>query len=186
MLAALALGESNATVGSRGRDPRHRGGVRPAAAADRGHPVLQAPQGPDEPRDDHAPRGEGPADTARAAGAPEAGTRGSAGRAGAGRPGDRPLRLLRGMGPGVVDRAHPGPDGGGAADRLEDRERLAPLMPGTAASDDAALIRAVQQGDDRAAFAELVRRHQSTVRTVLRRLARGDHGLADDLAQETF
>jgi len=55
-----------------------------------------------------------------------------------------------------------------------------------AASDDAALIRAVQAGDDRGAFGELVRRHQSTVRTVLRRLTRGDLGLADDLAQETF
>ena len=31
-----------------------------------------------------------------------------------------------------------------------------------------------------------MRRHQSTVRTVLRRLTRGDMGLADDLAQETF
>jgi RNA polymerase sigma-70 factor, ECF subfamily len=40
--------------------------------------------------------------------------------------------------------------------------------------------------DDREAFARLVRRHQSMVRSVLRRLARGDHGLADDLAQETF
>lgn len=59
-------------------------------------------------------------------------------------------------------------------------------MAGTAASDDAALIRAVQERDDRAAFAELVRRHQSPVRTVLRRLARGDQGLADDLAQDTF
>jgi RNA polymerase sigma factor (sigma-70 family) len=59
-------------------------------------------------------------------------------------------------------------------------------MSGPAASDDAALIRAVQERDDRVAFTELVRRHQSPVRTVLRRLARGDHGLADDLAQETF
>jgi len=59
-------------------------------------------------------------------------------------------------------------------------------MSGTAASDDAALVRAVQASGDRDAFAELVRRHQSVVRTVLRRLARGDSGLADDLAQETF
>ena len=59
-------------------------------------------------------------------------------------------------------------------------------MTPPAASDDAALIRAVQAGDDRGAFGELVRRHQSTVRTVLRRLTRGDAGLADDLAQETF
>lgn len=55
-----------------------------------------------------------------------------------------------------------------------------------AGSDDAALVRAVQSRDDRAAFGELVRRHQSQVRTVLRRLTRGDSGLADDLAQETF
>ena len=59
-------------------------------------------------------------------------------------------------------------------------------MTSPAASDDAALVRAVQSGDDRAAFAQLVARHQSTVRTVLRRLTRGDTGLADDLAQETF
>src|SRR5207244_5375017 len=34
--------------------------------------------------------------------------------------------------------------------------------------------------------AEIVRRHQSQVRTVLRRLTRGDNARADDLAQETF
>ena len=39
-------------------------------------------------------------------------------------------------------------------------------------------------GDDRA-FAELVRRRQSTLRGMLRRLC-GDATLADDLAQETF
>ena len=59
-------------------------------------------------------------------------------------------------------------------------------MAAPAASDDAALVRAVQASNDRAAFGELVRRHQSAVRTVLRRLTRGDAGLADDLAQETF
>lgn len=59
-------------------------------------------------------------------------------------------------------------------------------MAGAAASDDAALVRAVQSTDDRAAFTELVHRHQSQVRIVLRRLTRGDAGLADDLAQETF
>lgn len=59
-------------------------------------------------------------------------------------------------------------------------------MSPPAAPDDAALVRAVQAGDDRAAFAQLVARHQSAVRTVLRRLTRGDAGLADDLAQETF
>lgn len=55
-----------------------------------------------------------------------------------------------------------------------------------APTSDAALILAVIERDDREAFAELVRRHQSTVRAVLRRLTRGDAGLADDLAQETF
>jgi len=59
-------------------------------------------------------------------------------------------------------------------------------MTSPAAPDDAALVRAVQSTDDRAAFAQLVHRHQSAVRTVLRRLTRGDIGLADDLAQETF
>ena len=42
-----------------------------------------------------------------------------------------------------------------------------------------------RQGD-RHAFARLVRAHQSRVRLQLRRLARGDAALADDLAQETF
>ena len=59
-------------------------------------------------------------------------------------------------------------------------------MTPAAASADAALILAVIERDDRGAYAELVRRHQSQVRTVLRRLTRGDQGLADDLAQETF
>ncbi len=51
---------------------------------------------------------------------------------------------------------------------------------------DAELILAVVARDDREAFSRLVVRHQSWVRAVLRRLAKGDHGLADDLAQETF
>jgi RNA polymerase sigma factor (sigma-70 family) len=50
---------------------------------------------------------------------------------------------------------------------------------------DAELIVRVLQSDDRHAFAELVRRHQSDVRGLLRRLA-GNAALADDLAQETF
>jgi RNA polymerase sigma-70 factor (ECF subfamily) len=37
-----------------------------------------------------------------------------------------------------------------------------------------------------AAFGLLVRQHQSRLRGFMRRLARGDHALADDLAQETF
>jgi RNA polymerase sigma-70 factor, ECF subfamily len=59
-------------------------------------------------------------------------------------------------------------------------------MPPAAAPSDAELILAVRERDDRRAFGELVRRHQSQVRTVLRRLTRGDAALADDLAQETF
>ena len=55
-----------------------------------------------------------------------------------------------------------------------------------AASEDAALILAVLERDDRRAFAALVQRHQSRVRTLLRRLTKGDLGLADDLAQDTF
>lgn len=51
---------------------------------------------------------------------------------------------------------------------------------------DAELVARVLAGDDRRAFAELVRRHQSAVRGLLRRLTGGDAALADDLAQETF
>lgn len=51
---------------------------------------------------------------------------------------------------------------------------------------DAALIARVLVGDDRHAYAALVRRHQSAVRNLLRRLTVGHHALADDLAQETF
>ena len=51
---------------------------------------------------------------------------------------------------------------------------------------DAALIARVVVGDDRHAFGELVRRHQSAVRATLRKLTSGNAALADDLAQETF
>jgi RNA polymerase sigma factor (sigma-70 family) len=51
---------------------------------------------------------------------------------------------------------------------------------------DIELIARVIASDDRAAFAELVHRHQSSVRHFLRHLSRGDAALADDLAQETF
>jgi RNA polymerase sigma-70 factor (ECF subfamily) len=44
----------------------------------------------------------------------------------------------------------------------------------------------VEAAADAASFAVLVRRHQSELRGFLRRLTRGDHALADDLAQETF
>jgi RNA polymerase sigma-70 factor (ECF subfamily) len=51
---------------------------------------------------------------------------------------------------------------------------------------DAQLIARALVTDDRHAFAELVRRHQSGVRACLRKLTAGNHALADDLAQETF
>jgi RNA polymerase sigma factor (sigma-70 family) len=51
---------------------------------------------------------------------------------------------------------------------------------------DAELIAKVLLDDNRHAFATLVRRHQSAVRGLLRRLAKGNEALADDLAQETF
>jgi RNA polymerase sigma-70 factor, ECF subfamily len=51
---------------------------------------------------------------------------------------------------------------------------------------DAMLIARVVHDDDRAAFGELVRRHQPLVRGFLRRMLGGRHDLADDLAQETF
>jgi RNA polymerase sigma factor (sigma-70 family) len=51
---------------------------------------------------------------------------------------------------------------------------------------DADLIARVLVDDDQHAFGELVRRHQSAVRGMLRQLARNDLALADDLAQETF
>ena len=48
-----------------------------------------------------------------------------------------------------------------------------------------ALIVNLARSGDRNAFAELVRRHQSAVRNLMRRFSR-DHSLADDLAQQTF
>jgi RNA polymerase sigma-70 factor (ECF subfamily) len=55
-----------------------------------------------------------------------------------------------------------------------------------AAVTDAQLIARALVADDRHAFAELVKRHQSTVRACLRKLTAGNHALADDLAQDTF
>ncbi|MGC4000596.1 MAG: sigma-70 family RNA polymerase sigma factor [Anaeromyxobacter sp.] len=51
---------------------------------------------------------------------------------------------------------------------------------------DEALVARVLASDDRRAYAELVRRHQAVIRTLLRRLCAGDAARADDLAQETF
>jgi len=58
-------------------------------------------------------------------------------------------------------------------------------MSSTPISDAQLIARAVVQ-DDRHAFGELVRRHQSAVRSTLRRLTAGNIAQADDLAQETF
>jgi RNA polymerase sigma-70 factor (ECF subfamily) len=49
-----------------------------------------------------------------------------------------------------------------------------------------AQILAALAGDNPAAFAGLVRLHQGGLRAFLLRLTRGDHALADDLAQESF
>jgi RNA polymerase sigma-70 factor (ECF subfamily) len=51
---------------------------------------------------------------------------------------------------------------------------------------DADLVARVLTDDDQHAFGELVRRHQSSVRGLLRQLTRTDIALADDLAQEAF
>lgn len=51
---------------------------------------------------------------------------------------------------------------------------------------DGELVARVVAGDDRHAFAQLVRRHQPAVRSMLRRLCAGDAAAADDLAQEAF
>jgi len=51
---------------------------------------------------------------------------------------------------------------------------------------DTELITRVLDYDDRHAFSTLVRRHQSAVRGLLRRLTCGNDAQADDLAQETF
>ena len=51
---------------------------------------------------------------------------------------------------------------------------------------DADLVARVLVDDDQHAFGELVRRHQSSVRGLLRQLTRADLALADDLAQEAF
>jgi RNA polymerase sigma-70 factor (ECF subfamily) len=51
---------------------------------------------------------------------------------------------------------------------------------------DLDLVALVAGSNDQAAFQELVVRHQSAIRGFLRRLLAGDHGTADDLAQDTF
>ncbi len=72
------------------------------------------------------------------------------------------------------------------------RDEASPSAPLSAAQaqgggpSDAELVGRVLARADRHAFAEIVRRHQSLVRTLLRRLTCGDAALADDLAQESF
>lgn len=51
---------------------------------------------------------------------------------------------------------------------------------------DADLVARVLVDDDQHAFSELVRRHQSAIRGLLRQLTRADFALADDLAQVAF
>ena len=51
---------------------------------------------------------------------------------------------------------------------------------------DLELVARVTSSDDQAAFQLLVERHQGAIRGFLRRLLSGDHGTADDLAQDTF
>lgn len=51
---------------------------------------------------------------------------------------------------------------------------------------DLELVARVTSSDDQAAFQLLVERHQGAIRGFLRRLLAGDHGTADDLAQDTF
>ncbi|MFL6531394.1 MAG: RNA polymerase sigma factor [Chthoniobacterales bacterium] len=51
---------------------------------------------------------------------------------------------------------------------------------------DADLVARTLLDEDQNAFSELVRRHQSAVRGLLRQLTRCDLALADDLAQEAF
>jgi len=51
---------------------------------------------------------------------------------------------------------------------------------------DADLVARVLVGEDQHAFGELVKRHQSSVRGLLRQLTRTDLALADDLSQEAF
>ena len=61
-------------------------------------------------------------------------------------------------------------------------------MPAPSSHDvpDAQLIARCIVADDRHAFAELVKRHQSSVRACLRKLTAGNQAVADDLAQDTF
>src|SRR5690606_34213353 len=147
--------------------------LRPADRAGRDDPGIQAPQAAHDPRDDRAPGGKGPADPAAADGAAAPRPLRPAGGIGAGGAGGRPGRVLRAGGRAVVDRPDSRAHGDRTAAFLVDRTARGALIPFPAAarnemapppaSDDAELLRAVIERDDRDAFAVLVRRHQSQV-----------------------
>lgn len=63
---------------------------------------------------------------------------------------------------------------------------MAPNAGHPAGFTDNDLIGRVLLSDDRNAFAELVRRHQSALRASLRKMTGGNLDLSDDIAQETF
>jgi hypothetical protein len=125
---------------------------------------------------------------------PAAANLGLARGAGADRAGGRVVDLFPREGRRLVDRADPGLHGRSAAHRVGHRiegtreERAASLtMP---AAPGGLGCRAHLRGPRARRPATRSRRscagHQSQVRTVLRRLTKGDLALADDLAQETF
>lgn len=60
-----------------------------------------------------------------------------------------------------------------------------PVSPGHYAEGPEALVVSLAANGDRAAFAELVRRRQGWIRTLMLRCS-GDHNLADDLSQQIF
>ncbi len=61
-----------------------------------------------------------------------------------------------------------------------------PVARGRPQASEADLVRRARSGRDPEAFAELVRRHEGRVRSLLLRLCAGDRALVDDLAQEVF
>jgi RNA polymerase sigma factor (sigma-70 family) len=73
-----------------------------------------------------------------------------------------------------------------AAQRHLRKEKIVPSGSVVSLVTDSELIARAVASDDRAAFGELVHRHQSAVRHFLRHLTRGNAALADDLAQEAF
>lgn len=63
---------------------------------------------------------------------------------------------------------------------------MTPTAPPAPVFSDLDLIARVRAHDDRNAFAELVRRHQSALRASVRKMTGGQIELSDDVAQETF